>query len=84
MRISEYMINYYLDTVTVGYFNKNDLPPEDVRGYESLVGSMKLKAIKHGDLEYLHIAFAWLLANKGVDLVMFNGGRYPFDADEMR
>ena len=78
------MINYYLDTITVGYFNENDLPPDNVRDYEFLVEEMKLKAVRNGDLKYLKLAIAWLLANEAVDPTSFNGGRYPFDADEMR
>ena len=84
MRMSESMIKYYLDTITVGYFNEHDLPPDNLGDYENLVNTIKSKATKHGDLEYLHVALAWLLTNKEVDLESFNGGRYPFDADEMR
>jgi len=83
MRISEPMIQYYLGTVTVGYFNDQDLPPNDVKSYECLVSTIRQKAVKHADMEHLHIALAWLLTNKEVDLQTFNGGRYPFDSEEM-
>ncbi|PSL31568.1 hypothetical protein [Dyadobacter jiangsuensis] len=84
MSISESMVNYYLDILTVGYFNDNDLPPDDVRDYEPLVCTIKAKAFRHGDMEHLYFALAWLLTNKDVNLEAFNGGRYPFDAKEMR
>ena len=78
------MIRYYLDTVTVGYFNDHDLPPDDVQEYEPQVRQIERKLAKSGDGEKLQLAFAYLLQNNGFDLETLNGGRYPFDADEMR
>lgn len=84
MRISESMIRYYLDTITVGYFNDHDLPPDDVSGYEAQVREIERKLAKHGDAKSLRLAFAYLLHNEALDLEVFNGGRYPFDDEEMR
>lgn len=84
MRISESMIRYYLDTITVGYFNDHDLPPDDVHGYEPQVREMERKVAKHGDTRSLRLALAYLLRNTALDLAAFNGGRYPFDDAEMR
>jgi hypothetical protein len=84
MRISKSMINYYLDTITVAYFNDHDMPPDDIRGYDELVETMRLKAIKHGDMDHLRVALAFLLTDRRIDLEAFNGGRYPYDAAEMR
>lgn len=84
MRISESMIRYYLDTITVGYFNDHDLPPDDVREYEPQVREIERKLAKHGDAKSLRLAFAYLLGNAGLDLAAFHGGRYPFDDGEMR
>jgi len=84
MQISESMIRYYLDTVTVGYFDDHELPPDDVRGYDPQVREIGLKLAKHGDAKSLRLAFAYLLRNTGLDLAALNGGRYPFDDGEMR
>ena len=84
MRISESMIRYYLDTITVGYFNDHDLPPDDVREYEPQVREIERKLAKHGDAKSLQLAFAYLLRNTEIDLAALNGGRYPFDDGEMR
>ncbi|UQA61368.1 hypothetical protein [Polyangium aurulentum] len=84
MRISESMIRYYLDTVTVGYFDEHDLPADDVRGYDDYIRTLKQKAVKHHDMDALRVALAYLLSSEGLDLAAFNGGRYPFDDAEMR
>lgn len=84
MRISEAMIRYYLDTVTVGYFNDHELPPDDVHGYAEQVHSMGLKMAKHGDSQALRLGLAYLLRHGEIDLSYYNGGRYPFDDAEMR
>ena len=84
MRISESMLRYYLDTVTVGYFDDHDLPPDNVRGFDDYIQTMKQKALKHHDMDALRVALAYLLSSKGLDLATFSGGRYPFDDAEMR
>lgn len=82
--ISESMIRYYLDSMTTGYFNTNEVPPDDVTGYLDYVLAMQRKAVDHGDLETLQIAFEYLLAHPEIDASAFGDDRYPFSDEEVR
>ncbi|MBI4852735.1 MAG: hypothetical protein HY819_13145 [Acidobacteria bacterium] len=84
MNISSAMIRHHLDYVTVGWFNHNDLPPDNVEGYYKCVEQMRLNALAHNDLPYLKIAFEYLLGNSSIKCESFGDGRYPYDEEEVR
>lgn len=84
MKISKSMINYYLSSVTVGWFDDNDLPPDEVQKYLPLVQDIKTWATHHGDLETLKLSFEYLLTHPEINYEEFAGGRYPYDSEEIR
>jgi hypothetical protein len=84
MKISNSMINYYLGDVTFGWFNRHDVLPDDVADYHDYVMEIQKGAQKHGDTEYLRIALEYLLNNPKTDYERYDGGRYPYDGDEVR
>src|SRR5437867_1045758 len=84
MKISESMVRYYLHDITMGWFDPEDLPPDNITGYYDCVIQMKLHALKHNDLDVLKLAFEYLLANKQIKCEQFAGGRYPYDEQEVR
>ena len=84
MNISDSMTRYYLDSVTVGWFNRHDLPPDDVADYYDYVMDIQKSAQKHGDTEYLRVALEYLLSNPETDFERYDGGRYPYDSDDVR
>ncbi|WP_224248812.1 hypothetical protein [Hyalangium gracile] len=84
MRIPRSMLDYYLDNVTVGFFNDHDSPPDDLSGYHDDVMIMRQKAVRHGDMEFLRLGLGYLLSTPGIDHESWGGGRYPFDAEEVR
>lgn len=84
IQISESMVKHYLDDVTFSWFNDHDLPPDEVEEYHYLVNWMKQNATNHDDLNYLKLAFEYLLKNSEIDCEEFSGGSYPFDDEEIR
>ena len=84
MDIPKHLIDAYLADITVGYFNRNDLPPDGVSGYSSCVGTLRLHAEHFADLEALKVAVDYLLAHPEIDTEQFAGGRYPYDDEEVR
>lgn len=84
MDVSESMVRFYLDNVTVSWFSSNDTPPNELSEYKPYIEDMKRSAFKHKDLETLRIVFEYLIANPNIDCERFNGPRYPFDSDEIR
>jgi len=83
-QLSREMVLHYLSSVTAGWFDHNDLPPDDVREYLPRVEEMKRHATRHADLENLRLAIEYLLTAPHLDLEHFAGPRYPYDADEVR
>ena len=84
MDIPKHLIDTYLEYITVGYFDPEDLPPDDVSGYAHCVTNVKLHAQHFGDLEALKVAFDYLLAHPEIDSEQFAGGRYPYFDEEVR
>jgi hypothetical protein len=84
MDLSESMIRYYLDSITVSYFNHNELPPDDVKGYYDQVLALKRKAVSHGDLDSLKVAFEYLLSHRELDCGRLGDDRYPYSDEEIR
>jgi hypothetical protein len=82
--ISEPMIRYYLDSVTTGYFNNNEVPPDSVEGYLDQVRAMQRKAADHGDLDTLKMAFEYLLRHPEIDAGHLGDDRYPYSDEEIR
>ena len=83
MKISTAMVNHYLSDITVAWFNHHELPPDEMQEYLPLVQWMKQNASNHGDLEYLKLAFEYLLTHPDVNYEDFSGGRYPYDSDDI-
>ena len=84
MEIPRHLLDHYLANVTVGYFDSEDLLPEEVSAYHRCVLEMKLDAEHFGDLDALKVAFDYLLAHPEIDTEQFAGGRYPYDDEEVR
>ncbi|NJO55293.1 MAG: hypothetical protein HC834_01880 [Rhodospirillales bacterium] len=85
MDISYNIIQYYLQTITVAYFGTHDMPPDDLSGYDRYVEDLRIKAIRHRDLDALRLGFEYLLAHPEINLEeQYQGGRYPFDDAELR
>jgi hypothetical protein len=78
------MIRHYLGDIVISYFNHHDLPPDEVSEYKKYALVMKQNAINHGDLEWLKLAFEYLLSNPNIDCETFGDERYPYDAQEIR
>jgi hypothetical protein len=78
MKISTAMVNHYLSDITVAWFNHHELPPDEMPEYLPLVQWMKQNASNHDDLEYLKLAFEYLLTHED-----FSGSRYPYDSDDI-
>jgi hypothetical protein len=84
MRISEALVTYMLNYVTIGYFDQADEPPEDVSGYADAAQSLREYAEESGNMPWLKLALAHLLSEPGMDLRRYNGSGYPFSARAMR
>ena len=84
MNISESMIRYYLRNITMGWFDPEDEPPEDITEYYKCVQDMKLHAVNHNDLDALKLGLEYLLAHPELDYTKFSGGRYPYEPEEVR
>ena len=84
MDIPESLINYYLSQVTVGYFNRNELPPEDLSGYDPQITRVEMLALSDDEMEPLKLGLEYLLGNPQIDCQAFNGGRYPFNDKRVR
>jgi hypothetical protein len=84
MKISEAMVRYYLDGITLGYFNDNDLPPDSVEGYYPQVEGMRQRLAAHGDENALRSAFEHILANPQFEAETLAGDRYPYSEEEIR
>lgn len=84
MNISSAMLRHHLDYVTVGWFDHNDLPPDNIEEYYKCVEQMRLNALIHNDLIYLKIAFEYLLGNLTIKCESFGNGRYPYEEEEVR
>ncbi len=84
MDISSAMIRHHLDYITVGWFDHNDLPPDNVEDYYKCVEQMRLNALAHNDLPYLKIAFEYMLGNPQIKCESFGNGRYPYEEEEIR
>jgi len=82
--ISEAMLKHYLGYLTVSYFGRQDLAPDQLAGYDDAVEQMRLAAVAHDDLEPIRLGFDYLLSRDDVDLTDFDGGYYPYDAGEVR
>ncbi len=83
MDISESMVRFYLEDITNSYFNREDLPPDDVSGYRRYVFVMKQNALNHGDLGYLKLAFEHVLGNANRKWSHLGDERYAFDDYEV-
>ncbi len=84
MFISDSMIRFYLSDVVVSWFNRHEIPPENIEDYCPYIFEMEKGAIKHGDHAFLRTAFEYILTHPDVDLEKYNGSRYPYDDAEMR
>jgi hypothetical protein len=82
--VNQTMVDHYLSDITVGWFARHDLPADEVDEYRPYVENIRQLALTQGDLDYLKVGLEYLLLHPEVDLEAYNGGRYPFDADEMR
>lgn len=82
--ICKWLINDYLDLVTVGWFNHHDLPPTNLSDYDHLIDQMRIAAMAHAEFELLKQAFEAVLGDSSICLEDFGGGRYPFDSQEVR
>ncbi|PSB68581.1 hypothetical protein C7B61_00130 [filamentous cyanobacterium CCP1] len=78
------MVDHYLGDITVSWFNQHDMPPSHVKDYHSLVLWMRQNANNHGDLNYLKLAFEYMLIQTGINYEEFAGGRYPYDGEDIR
>jgi hypothetical protein len=84
MRISESLVTYMLNYVTIGYFDTRDEPPADPAEYAEAVPSLRAYAEESGNMPWLKLALAHLLSEPGTDLTQYNGGAYPFSNRAMR
>jgi len=84
MKISAAMVNHYLSDITVAWFNHHELPPDNLKDYLPLVHWMKQNASNHDDLQYLKLAFEYLVTHPDVNHEYFSGGRYPYDRDDIK
>jgi hypothetical protein len=83
-KICKWLINDYLDLVTVVWFNHHDMPPRDLDEYNQLIDQMKIAALAHREWDSLRQAFEVVLSDPSLDCEQFGGGRFPFDSEEVR
>lgn len=84
MQIPYSLINFYLSQITVGYFSRNELPPDDVTGYADQLVHLEGLAIQHRELEPLRLGLEYLLSHPEIDTRELNGGRYPLNDRRVR
>ena len=84
MDIPKHLIDTYVQDITVGYFDPEDLPPNDLSGYARCLRNVRIGARDFGDLDALKVAFDYLLAHPEIDTEQFAGSRYPYDDEEVR
>lgn len=83
MEICSTLFDRYLDMVTVGYFNYNEEPPDNVTEYFEIIEKMKRCAIHFDELEMLQLSIDYYLSHPEISLED-QGGRYPFTDAEVR
>ena len=84
LQITSRMFEYYLDDITVGWFDHHDLPPDKIEHYHDCVMEMKLRATNKKELEFLKNVLEYILIHPEIDCEEFAGGRYPYDSEEVR
>ncbi|MCB9151548.1 MAG: hypothetical protein H6645_03500 [Caldilineaceae bacterium] len=84
-KISAITIGEYLDYITVLWFDRGRArPPENGIDYLPLVEIMRQHAVLNGELDYLKLAFEYLLNSPEIDCTQFDGSNYPFSNAEIR
>ncbi len=68
MKISDGMINHYLEDVTAGWFLEHELPPDNINEYYDRVMVIKADALHHSDLEPLRLGLDYLICHPEIDL----------------
>lgn len=84
--VSAHMIRHYTDALTVGWYDDHDLPPDQVDEYAPLVEDLRRTLQRQGDDDdaAFRTGLQYLLTKPDARLEGFAGGRYAYDADEVR
>lgn len=81
MKICKWMVERYLQTVTV-YVADNGGAPEDLTEYDEYIRNMKQKAERNGDLDYLRLAIDYLITYAIADAPDLIDMFYFYDEEE--
>lgn len=80
------MLDRYISCITYAWFDKNDLPPEDISLYAPYIEKIRTAARRKNDVEYLCLAFEHLLANPHINedfLKKFSGSRFLYEPKDI-
>jgi hypothetical protein len=83
MKISKDVIDYYLECITLHWFNDHDDPARNMSEYYDRVVNIKLMASQHNDLEILRLGLDYLLCHPEISLEAHSSS-YGWDDDEVR
>jgi hypothetical protein len=83
MDISRTMLRDHLRGVTAGYFAHHDLAPADVADFAPFAANVRRSAERHGDLRWLKLGLAHVLAHPEQSCENLNGGSYAFGDSDM-
>ncbi len=85
IKVRKRTIADYLSYITIGWFAHHDFEADSIEEYAPLVDSIKLQALKQGDLAYLRLGLMHLyLLSDDRSLQRYAGGRYPWKGNEIR
>ena len=84
MKISGTMVKALLNYVTAGYFDDHSEMPETAADVADLVANMRIVAERSGDLPWLKLAIAHLIADEAEDPSRFAATATGLSAADMR
>jgi hypothetical protein len=83
MEISKGMVDYYLEKITVHWFDKNDLHAESLEDYYEKAIYIRDVAVENNDLEHLITGLDYLLCHNEISLED-HGFSYSWTNEEVR
>jgi hypothetical protein len=83
-RISASMLRNHLSIVTVGWFDKRNLPPPTVEGYAPLLADLRDVTTESGDLPWFVLGLQHIVLTPSVTASSFANTRFAYTERESR
>jgi hypothetical protein len=84
MKISKWLVAYYLRQITVSWFARETMPPAELDGYALLLDGLVAQAESNGEVEPLRRGIETILAHPEIEAAPLASVVFPYREEQAR